>query len=230
MLTYSERFKRYYKKFPVTTIILTINAIMVTITMFAGGFNNPTLTKLGALVPEKVINDGEYYRLLTMTILHGGIIHFLANSLFLFYIGSFFEKLMGRPKYILVYVVSGLGSSLLITWLGVPDNVTIGASGALFGVLGSLLVLTYIKKEWFHPAFISSVRSITIINLVFTFVIPNISIFGHLGGFLTGGILIYFITPNKPKIKFLFKKNSEKKYNDNIIDHDDISDDDVLFH
>jgi rhomboid protease GluP len=230
MLTYTERFKIYYKKYPITTIILIINTIMVFVTMFVGGFNNPTLTKLGALVPSRVIEDGEYYRLFTKMFLHGGIIHFLANSIFLFYLGSFFERLMGRWKYILIYLLSGLGAGLLITWLGEENGVTIGASGALFGVLGSLLVLTYIKKEWFHPAFISSIRSITIINIIFTFVIPNISVYGHLGGFITGALIIYFITPDKPKMNQVFKKKNTQKYNDNIIDHDDISDDDILYH
>lgn len=230
MLTYSERFKLYFKKYPVTTMILLINLIMFFITIFLGGFNNPTLTSLGALVPDKVISDGEYYRLFTLTILHGSVLHFLSNSFFLYYIGSYFEKLMGTFKYIFIYLASSLGSSLLITWLGEPTTVTIGASGALFGVLGALLVLTYIKKSWFHPVFINSIRTITIVNIVFTFLIPNISIYGHLGGFITGGLLIYFITPNKPKIQSFFNQRKEKRFNDNIIDHDDISDDDIIYH
>lgn len=224
----TSKLKAYFKKSPVTASLVFINAVMVIIVLLVGGFDPETLTKLGGLIPSRVIENNEYYRLILAMFLHGSIIHFLFNTYFLHFFGSFVENLLGKVKYIIIYFVSGLGSGLLILWLGEANTITIGASGALFGILGALLVLTYLKSDWFHPLTIKNIRTISVVNLVFTLLIPNISVYGHLGGFITGSILIYFLTPNKKALKQTFQKRTNS--NPDIIDHEDISEDDIFYH
>lgn len=224
------KIKIYFKQFPVTASLLSINTIMVLVILVMGGFTTKNLVDLGAMVPNLINENHDYYRLIMPMFLHGSIIHFLANSYFLYIMGRFVEKLLGRNKYILVYFLSGIGSSLLIWWLGKGNQVTIGASGALFGILGAVLLLTYLKPRWFTPLGIKNIRMLSLINIIFTFLIPNISIYGHLGGLITGIILIYFLTPNRPSIKDLFKKNDNSSSDTIIIDYDDIKDDDIYYH
>ncbi len=228
MNTFIERFKIYYHKYPVTAILILLNTAMLLVVLLTGGFSVENLVRLGGLVPSKISNDQEYYRLLTSMFLHGSIIHFLANTYFLYQLGSSVETLLGKAKYILIYFLSGFGASLLVWWLGEPKTVTIGASGALFGILGSIFLLTYLKESWFSPYSIKSIRFLVFINLIFTVVFPNISVLGHLGGFATGLALMRL---------FLFKdvdtppRNMKpKNTNPNIIDHDDITDDDIFYH
>jgi rhomboid protease GluP len=231
MNSITERMKIYFQRYPATATLLLINTVMVFVTLLMGGFSVDNLITLGAMKPILITQDHEYYRLIMPMFLHGSVIHFLANSYFLFYMGQFVERLLGIKKYILIYLLSGLGSSLLIWWLGQPNGTTIGASGALFGILGAVLVLTYIKSSWFTPMGIKNIRTLVVINLIFTFLFPNISIYGHLGGFISGMILIYFLTPNKPSIRSFFNKKDDKNHPETIIiDYDDIEDDDIYYH
>jgi len=224
MYSITERIQRFYKRFPITAIILTINMVMVFFVIILGGFTTDHLISLGAMKPIRITENHEYYRLIMPMFLHGSFFHFLANSYFIYIIGPFVERLLGKSKYLAIYLLSGLGSSLLIWWLGNPYTTTIGASGAIFGILGALLLLTYLKPSWFTPMMIKNIRFITLFNLIFTFIMPNISILGHLGGFITGLILIYFLIPNRPSLSTLFKKHDKPK--ETII----IDDDEIYYH
>lgn len=219
-----KKIVNYIKKSPITGTLILINTIMLIVILIMGGFSNANLAQLGGLIPSRVKDFNEYYRLLSAMFLHGSILHFLFNAYFLHYFGTFIEKLLGKVKFLIIYLLSGLGSSLLVLFLGQSNTITIGASGALFGVLGALLVLTVIKEEWFHPFAIKNIRTVAIINLIFTFLMPKISVLGHLGGFITGAILIYFLTPNKKSLKDIINKNNDKSFNIDdyeIIDHED---------
>lgn len=191
--------KRYWKNAPVTTVLLGLNTLMLAVVLFTGGFTLENLTRLGGLIPSKLTADDEFYRILSAMFLHGSVIHFLANSYFLFHVGALLERLLGHQRFSLIYFLSGIGSGLLVWALGEPETVTIGASGALFGILGALLLLSFVRKSWFTPQGVNTIRTLTIINLIFTLIIPNISVWGHLGGFITGFILIFFLKPTRPR-------------------------------
>jgi rhomboid protease GluP len=231
MIKFRELLKIYFKKSPVTISLITINTLMFLVTIFTGGFTIINLVDLGGLVPAYISERDEYYRLILPMFLHGGFFHFFMNSYFLFYIGSFVEKILGSHKYLFIYLLSGIGSNVLIWLLGDPLTVTIGASGALFGIMGLLLVLTYTKPEWFPYHTVRNIRSLTIINLVFTFLIPNISIYGHLGGFITGIIFAFILNPKYPQQQKQKENTYYRNYQnqDNIFDYKDVVDDDDLF-
>ncbi|MFP4478367.1 MAG: rhomboid family intramembrane serine protease [Candidatus Izemoplasmatales bacterium] len=230
MTTLQIKFKEYYKNNPVTTIILILNSAMLVVILAFGGFTIENLVRLGGLVPRLVSENNDYHRLLMSMFLHGSLLHFLFNTYFLYHLGAFIEKLLGKGRYIVIYFVSGLGSGLLVWWLGDPRTVTIGASGALFGIMGALLVLTYVKTTWFTAYTIRSIRSLVVVNLIFTFLVPNISVYGHLGGFVSGIGLVYFMIPKNPLDKdgFRFQKNQNKS--SDVIEHEDIEDEDIYVH
>ncbi len=204
-IDYKKILKTYFIFQPMTMIFLVMNIVMLFVTLFMGGFNINTLVDLGALYPPFVTQFGEYYRLLTTAFLHGSIFHALFNVIALFYLGGRLERLLGGFRYTMIYIFSALGSSVAVVLLN-PNSVTIGASGAIYGIIGALLVLTFTRKEWFFSQEIRSIRNLIIINIIFTFLVPSISIEGHFGGFLIGFIVIQFLTPNQSMIHKKFEK------------------------
>ncbi|BCR36789.1 rhomboid family intramembrane serine protease [Mariniplasma anaerobium] len=227
-----QRMNLYFKKNPVTFVLLVLNTIMFFVVLFNGGFTTASLINNGGLLPRLVTDNKEYYRLLVSMFLHAGLLHFLMNSYFLYYLGSFTEKLLGSTRYAIIYMLSGLGASVAVWLFSDPDVVTIGASGALYGIMGGLLILTFLKANWFSPYGIRSIRMISIINIVFTLTLSGaVSVQGHLGGLVSGIILTYLFIPDLP--------NSKQRYQDHInpnnqvhngkiiIDMDDVTDDDI---
>ncbi len=188
--------KDFFKHAPITSIILIIISVFLLATMMLGGFTISNLIRLGGLYPPLVLYEGEYYRLLTTMFLHGSIIHFFANAVIgLFVLSSALERLIGSKKFALIYFISGIGSSLLITYTSI--NVTIGASGAIYGALGSLLYITIYRRDLIDVRDIQSIRGLIFINIIFTFMIPGISIIGHIGGIVIGYLLSYLLISKK---------------------------------
>ena len=191
---------RYLKKHPITSFMILINTFFFILTLFTGGFDLLNLIRLGAILPPLITEEGEFYRLITGTFLHGNVFHFLMNMYVLFFLGAHLEQLVGPTKQLIVYVLSGLASSVAVTYLGSETAVTVGASGAIFGIMGGLFMLTILRKRWFHQKTIRSIQQLMGINLILTFVVANISILGHLGGLLMGVLLFFVIAPERPYI------------------------------
>jgi len=210
---HKNKFKEYYKFHPVTTIILVINLVMAVLLIVTGGFDTDNLVRFGALKPILVFERNEYYRIVIAMFLHGGFIHLLSNSFVLYYIGAYMERLVGPKKYLLIYMISGIISSLFVLFFAEELSVTIGASGAIFGVMGGLLVLTFLRKEWFSDHATRTIRQLIIINVVITFLLPTISIPGHMGGLIAGILLGYLIAPKSP----YYYKNRRSVNKDNTI-------------
>jgi membrane associated rhomboid family serine protease len=127
------------------------------------------------------VAHSEYWRLLTAAFLHYGPFHLLLNMLALWWFGSLLEQRIGSGKYLLLYVVSGLAGSAGALILD-PLVPTVGASGAIFGILGAGFVLERQRDYVFG----GSALAIIVINLIFTFSISNISVGGHIGGLIGG--------------------------------------------
>jgi membrane associated rhomboid family serine protease len=131
------------------------------------------------------VDHGEWWRLITAAFLHYGPLHLGLNMMSLFFVGSILEQVVGRWRFLLLYFVAGVAGSagaLLVT----PNSPTAGASGAIFGVLGALLVL----ERRGNIGTGGQVLGLIVLNLVFTFAIPGISIGGHLGGLAAGVLLM----------------------------------------
>ncbi len=129
------------------------------------------------------VAEGEWWRLVTAAFLHYGPLHLGMNMLVLWIIGPPLEEYFGHGRYALVYLVSGLaGSAGALLWS--PNALTVGASGAIWGIMGAALVLEA-RKIW---VFGGQAMGLVVFNLAITFLIPGISIGGHVGGLIGGGL------------------------------------------
>jgi membrane associated rhomboid family serine protease len=167
----------------VTRTLIGINVGIYLLELATGGDINGVGSKIfekGALFGP-LVAQGDWWRLITTAFLHYGPIHLAFNMLFLYWIGTPVEQYLGRARFLTVYLVSGLAGSagaLVLT----PHGVTLGASSAIFGILGAALVL---ERQGSYVLG-GSAMGLIIINLALSFVLSNISIGGHVGG-LVGG-------------------------------------------
>ena len=131
------------------------------------------------------VGEGEIYRIVTSGFLHSGVIHLGLNMLALYFLGSLLENAIGAQRFAGIFIISLLGGSLGALILS-PESLTVGASGAVFGLMAG----TFLEaRSRGLDDVASQVGFYVILNLVFTFSVPNISIGGHLGGLLAGGAL-----------------------------------------
>lgn len=150
------------------------------------------LTDWGGLVARATYDDfspagvaaGEWWRIVTGGFLHAGIIHLAMNMLALWIVGSQIEGALGRVNYLLLYVTSLLAGAFAVLAFS-PYSLTVGASGAIFGLFGVAFV--YQRSLGINP-WRSGIGGLIIINLIITFSIPGISWAGHLGGLVGGGL------------------------------------------
>ena len=170
----------------VTRILIGINVAVFLAELAAGGTLNGFGNELyyrGALYGPAVA-AGDWWRLLTAAFLHAGPFHLGMNMLALWWLGAGLETRIGRGRYLLLYIVSGLAGSagaLLLT----PTTPTVGASGAIFGIMGAALVL----ERQGTPIFAGSVVGLLVVNLAITFAFRgSISVGGHLGGLIGGAL------------------------------------------
>jgi len=139
------------------------------------------------------VHDGAYWQLLTSMFTHVEPLHIGFNMLALWVLGPQLEALLGRGRYLALYLLSGLVGSVAVYWLSAPHGNTVGASGAIFGLMGALVVVGLKMR--------ANVQSLVLwigINVVLTFSIPDISWQGHFGG-LAGGAAIAAILVFAPR-------------------------------
>lgn len=180
----------------ITTMLIIANIIMYILTAFLSGsiFNADVyaLIALGAK-QNTLIVQGEYYRFITAMFLHGGIIHLGFNMYALKAIGPTIEKAFGKIKYLLIYFLGGAIS--VIASFVFSEEVSIGASGAIFALLGSTLILALRMKDKLGKEMVRNILSVIAINIFIGFSMPNIDNFAHIGG-LVGGIAVTSLLKN----------------------------------
>ena len=150
------------------------------------GYDVESLIKYGANYAP-LVKSGEIYRLATCMFLHAGILHIVLNMYSLYVVGPRVEDFFGKWKFLLIYFISGISGSLLS--IGLNDGViSVGASGAIFGLFGALLYFGYSYRGYIGTIVRSQIMPIVFYNLIMGFFIPGIDVWGHVGG-LIGGIL-----------------------------------------
>lgn len=189
--------KKESKKSIITIALISINVLMYIITAILSrdiiDSDIRVLIFLGAKVNE-LISSGEYYRLVTAAFLHGGLMHLLLNMYALNALGPFIEKVYGSAKYVIIYFAAGVVSSIFSYMFS--EGVSVGASGAIFGLLGAALIFSLKMKDRVGKGMIKNIISVIGINIFIGITVPNIDNFGHLGG-LIGGILVSLMLKNK---------------------------------
>ncbi|KAG6577571.1 RHOMBOID-like protein 2, partial [Cucurbita argyrosperma subsp. sororia] len=170
------------------------------------GPSSSTLQKLGALEWEKIVHGHQAWRLITGIWLHAGVIHLLANMLSLVFIGIRLEQQFGFIRVGILYLLSGLGGSILSS-LFIQNNISVGASGALFGLLGAMLseLLTNWTIYTDKAAALITLIVIIAINLAVG-ILPHVDNFAHIGGFLTG-FLLGFVLLLRPQFGWMERRH-----------------------
>jgi len=166
--------------------LLNVVAFVVTVATAPGGLTGNTGSRLFdelELVPIRVAVDGEYWRLLGSAFLHIGLLHLAGNLLALAIVGPALERVFGWWRFVAIYLVSALGGSVAVYLFGSPFGAVAGASGAIYGLFAATLIV--VRKLGLDARFM--VLAVAL-NFAVSFA-PGISLLGHLGGFVTGGLL-----------------------------------------
>ena len=161
----------------VSKVLIGINVVAYVLQQTVSGFTF-RFENIGFYVA-----DGDYYRLLTAAFLHGSILHIALNMYALYLFGPPVEAAIGRVRFAALYLVSALGGSALSYAFANPLVPSLGASGAVFGLLGAYLVL---NRKLGRDT--SGVMALLVINFVFGLIAPNIDWRAHLGGLVTGSL------------------------------------------
>jgi membrane associated rhomboid family serine protease len=180
-----------------TYILIGINVLAgIGSLLGGGGATTSSLTQDGGLSAH-FIADGEYYRLITAGFLHAGLFHLLTNMLSLWILGTMIEPAIGHWRFGLIYFVSLLCGSFGALLLS-PDELTVGASGAIFGLLAAAAVVAW--NRGFN--LMESGLGVWIgLNLLITFTVPNISVGGHVGGLVGGALTALLLVELRDRIR-----------------------------
>lgn len=184
---YEDTFKP--KKVYITNLLISICVFIFALMVVKGanplGINGLLLYLFGANIKEAVVG-GEIFRLITSTFLHASLLHLLFNMYALYIIGNQLESYIGKIKFLIVYLVSAISGSLMSCVF--TTGISVGASGAIFGLLGSLLYFGYHYRLYLGSVLKSQIIPLILINLIFGFMDPRIDNASHIGG-LIGGYL-----------------------------------------
>ncbi len=173
------------KKPIITNIIIVLNIVIFLLTYILGNGSNDleTLFRFGANY-SYAVKSGEVYRLLTSVFLHAGLIHLFVNMYSLKIIGSQLETYLGKWRYLIIYLLSGIGGSLLSCVFS--NTLSVGASGAIFGLFGCFIYFGYHYRIFLNTTLKRELIPIIIINLIIGFLIPGIDNAAHIGGLICG--------------------------------------------
>jgi membrane associated rhomboid family serine protease len=205
-----------------TRILIAINAIVFVISAISGGAralggsggwfgmlgSSTPVTQWGEVLgyapylpggPVHGIAAGEWYRLGTAMFLHYGVLHILLNMWVLWQLGRYLEARLGPARFVALYLLAGLGGNVAAYVFTAPNQPAAGASTAIFGLFAAIIIVNRrLKLD------ISALIPLLVINLLFTFTVPNISVAGHLGGLVVGGVvgLILAYAPSTRRTQF----------------------------
>lgn len=186
----NEAEKIFKRKNPTVTYGIIFICILMFILMYIfgnGSEDNYTLLLFGANL-DVLTKGGDYYRLVTSMFLHIGIWHLFVNMYSLYVLGKEVENTLGRRKYLIIYLLSGIAGSILS--LAFNHNIICaGASGAIFGIMGAILYFGYYYRAYLGSTIINSILPVIILNLIIGFLDTGIDNAAHIGG-LVGGILL----------------------------------------
>ena len=164
--------------------------------IFADTQNADILIRYGAKTNDAII-AGQYWRFITPIFLHANILHVGLNMLNFFILGLFIERLFGHLRFLLIYLLTGV-ISIIASFYFAPQDISVGASGAIFGLVGAYSIFILIHRRAFSRGGIPAIAWLVVIiglNLGIGLIIPNVDNYAHLGGFLSGCLLGWFFVP-----------------------------------
>lgn len=186
----------------VTKGLIGINVVVFLAVLGSGGYDSPLVRELVLFSADRVrwgdtivtgVDGGAWWRLITATFLHERLLHLLFNMYALWIIGPQLERMLGYARFVALYVTCAFAGSVAVLWFTAPNVPTLGASGAIYGLFGAAFLIARARG-----ADLTSWAVLLGLNLVITFVVPNISWQGHLGG-LVAGLLLGVVLAHAPR-------------------------------
>lgn len=205
----SKRVEKIFSlKKPIITYLIMLICIILFICMYIFGDGSTHVRTLIDFGGNAVFytKRGEYYRLFTSIFLHAGIAHLLCNMYSLYVIGPQTESFYGKLKYLFIFIFSGICGSILSVALSGENTVGVGASGAIFGLLGAITYFGYHYRVYLGNVLKSQIIPIIILNLLIGFTFSGIDNFAHIGG-LIGGVFASMAVGVPDKSKTADKAN-----------------------
>ncbi|MFD1953421.1 rhomboid family intramembrane serine protease [Paenibacillus thailandensis] len=192
-----ESFRGYLKQYPVTSAIIAANLIYFIIVAIAGSTENAMhLLRYGAFYAEPGLDDYglmEPYRYISSMFMHSGVQHLLFNMFALLVFAPPLERLTGHVRYAFFYLLCGVAANFASAFMTVqldrPYVLSVGASGAIYGVYGAYLFLAVFRKSWLDAGSRKTVYMILASGLIYSFLIPTINVWAHIGGGVAGFLL-----------------------------------------
>ena len=187
-----DRMRRRRQKCIMNLIIIAVNVILfLAAEATVGSENTEHMVRLGASYTP-LVEGGEYWRLFTSMFLHFGLAHLLNNMVLLFFLGDYMERFLGKVRYLILYLGGGILGNIFSYWSELQQGrqvVSAGASGAIFAVLGGLVVLLLIHRGRLEDLSLPRVLLMAALSLYVGFRSAGVDGFAHLGGFLGGALL-----------------------------------------
>ena len=201
MFVRRENFNQYISYYPVVSTLLAINIIVYLITLIPGIGDKIFFSGMGF---NGLIAQGEWWRIVTSIFLHGSFTHILFNAFSLFVFAPDLERLIGKGRFITIYIASGLAGNILTYIIQDYGYASVGASGAIFGVFGAFAALVYFTRNNF-PQLKQVILPLVIISVIMTFLSSGVNAVAHIGGLATGFVLglYFFNSNNRQKLRAL---------------------------
>lgn len=192
----------FKNKFPMITYwLIAVNVILYIVPVLFGLYDN-LIANFSVWAPA--IREGQTYRLLTGVFLHGGLVHLLFNCYALYVIGAQVENFLGKFKFLVIYLVAGLSGALFSMIFG--NYASVGASGAIFGLMGALVYFGYHYRVYLGNVVKSQIIPLILLNLFLGFMMSGVDNFAHIGG-LIGGTLMSIALGVKDKSSWFERIN-----------------------
>jgi len=198
----------------ITYFLIFLNSLLYIIPSLSDGTlnpkysdpSNPNYNKLMDLggVRHTALENGEFYRLFSSVFLHFGIIHFLINMYSLYNMGPIVEQTFGSMRMLILYILAGLGGGVATYFLGplIGENssaLSAGASGAIFGLIGALIMYVYLNPNYFQAGVMQQLIGLAAFNIIFGFTAnasnssSSIGNSAHIGGLVVGLLVAFFL-------------------------------------
>ena len=199
---------------PATLLLFIAIVIGFGVEIATGAWKNgDLLAELGAIVPSEIVHDGEYWRLLSAMFLHGdgtprgGLLHLGVNLYALWQLGRLYEIMFGTRRFLMIYFVTGIAASitsLLRYMLLHQDGASVGASGAIFGVLGAFIFSIRRSPRWRNERWARSIVQQLlfwiVVNIAIGLTVPQIDMAAHIGGLVVGLLLGATLPQKEPPV------------------------------
>lgn len=184
-----------------TTVIIVINvAVFLILSLFGDTEDAVFMLQHGAMYEPMVTQQHEFYRIFTSMFLHFGITHLLNNMVLLGALGWSLELEIGKMRFLIIYLVSGIGGNLLSLYFGISAEtyaVSAGASGAIFGLMGALLYVVIANRGRLGRLSGRGMLFMVILSLYFGFTSSGVDNWAHIGGLITGFVMAVILYRRK---------------------------------